>query len=129
MMLMALSWTASCQSSINYCLPIEKARLLFEDAVKKRVLDTLVNEQSGKIALLTEQSAKQKADFQSLLKIADASLTDQKAISLDFQKHSQSFADQLKYYEKINKKQKRQNVGLKVLLGLSGAFIVFLAVK
>lgn len=90
--------------------------------------DALLN-RDARIVILENQVQEQKKDYEQRLSISAANLADQKAISLDFQKHSQSFSDQLSYYEKINKKQKRQNVGLKVLLGAAAAFITYQSVK
>lgn len=110
-------------------MPLSKARLLIGDALKLRVADSLNTNLNARIVLLESQYETSYSSFTNLLKISEANLTDQKAISADFQKHSQSFSDQLSYYEKINRKQKRQNFGLKVLLGLAGVFIGYESIK
>lgn len=87
-------------------------------------VEALLN-RDARIIVLENSADRQRIDYEQRLKISEANFADQKAISADFQKHSQSFADQLSYYEKINRKQKRQNLGLKVLLGVAGGFIVY----
>lgn len=109
----------------NYCLPIEKARLLVEDAFKKRVLDTVVNTLEDKIIILENQVTTQANDYRNLLKIEADKFQVQKEISELNEGLTKSYKDQLTHTEKLNRRHKRQRnvLGLLVLVAVGG-FIV-----
>lgn len=115
-MLMLLNSIAFSQPSTNYCMPIETARLLAEDAVKKRVLDTLVNTQSQKIQLLTDQNFKTYNDFQALLSIERQKLQTQKEITLHSESISTVYKEENKYLKKKVRRLKWQRIGLGALV-------------
>jgi hypothetical protein len=49
----------------NYCLPIEKARLLVEDAFKKQLMDSVAAERLGKIVRLEDKMAADSKSFET----------------------------------------------------------------
>lgn len=126
--LLLQSWILRAQNTLH-CIPVAESEVIHEMAGKYLgAADALLN-RDARIVTLEKTIDRGTRDYETRISILTANLADQKAISADFQKHSQSFADQLTYYEKINRKQKRQNTGLKIALGLAGSFIIFQAVR
>lgn len=127
-MLLFQSWIVQGQNTLH-CIPIEESRIIHEMAGKYLgSRDALLN-RDERIIVLENDVKHQKKNYELLLKIAATNLQDQQAISTDYQKHSQSFANELSQYQKISKKQKRQNILLKGLLIVAGVVIAFQAIN
>lgn len=109
-----MSWTALSQPSTDsvYCLPLQTARLLISDAMRLPVLDSMLTLQTRKVDLL--ESANQTAynSFTNLLKIEQQKYEKQKEITANMESWGNSWRDQSAYYEKKDRKHRRQKKGL-----------------
>lgn len=131
--LLLILWTHSfqcfSQTDSVYCLAISKARLLVADAIRLRLVDSVLHNRHTRIELLENEKKSAYDAFTNLLKIEQDKFKEQSLIISDLQKHSQSFADQLAYIEKREKKQRTQNKILKVGITLAAGFIVYQSIR
>lgn len=118
-LLLTLSLIASLPAytqTETYCLPIAKARLLFEDAIKKKVLDTIVNRQGIQIKLLQEHSFSDYNSFQALLKIERDKFEVQKDITTHTEALVESYKEQSEHFRKQSRARKWQRNGIGLVL-------------
>jgi hypothetical protein len=87
----------------QYCMPAWRAAALFEDAIQKRYLDSMVINREDRIVFLEDEKTKMKADYENLLKISNSMLYIEIANRDNAYKEIKSYKEQLR----ITRKQKR----------------------
>jgi hypothetical protein len=84
-------------------MPAWRAAALFEDAIQKRYLDSMVINREDRIVFLEDEKTKMKADYENLLKISNSMLYIEIANRDNAYKEIKSYKEQLR----ITRKQKR----------------------
>ena len=91
-----------------YCMPIQTARLMFDDAATKAIQDSVIAVQGSRIVQLKEEKAEQWNSFNKVLDVKDSTFN----LSQDNVRHLNIAMDNI---QKENSGLKKQNVGLKIL--------------
>lgn len=125
-----LSWIVSfscySQTDSTYCLPMSKARLLVEAALKLRTADsvnTLLNE---RVALLEREKNAAYQSYTNLLNLSEQKYQKQKEITSDFVRLSEGWRKEADYYQRRYRKKRNHN---KVITFIAIAAIGWAAVK
>lgn len=100
----------------NYCLPIDKAQKLIEDAVKKRMLDTALVNREEQIILLTDQLSQTNSNYQNLIAELESKYQTQVSIYNEFEKISIECEEENKRLNKQLRKRSLGNYGLAALV-------------
>lgn len=122
-MLLFQSWIVQGQNT-SHCIPIEESRVLHEIAGKYFGVREALLVQNDRVVFLENKIERENKEYQSQISILKANLLDQRMISDDYQKHSQSLSDEVFHLQKANKRQKGRNLALKIIIvGLSGVIL------
>lgn len=109
----------------NHCIPLEESQWLHEQAYKKQVADSVIELQGQLIELVVAHSFQRYRDFQELLNIEHQKYITQKESTELMEKFAASFREELNYYQKKDRKHRRQRNGLGV--GVVALVILILA--
>lgn len=108
-----------------YCLPIQKARLLVQDAYRLRIAESLNASLGEQVHLLEDQGLSQYRSFTNLLQISEEKYRYQKEITHHMESLAGSYREELGYYQKREKKARGKNKVLGgLVLILAGALII-----
>lgn len=123
-----MSWTALSQDYTHdeYCLPLSKARLVIQDALRYKAADSLANLLEARVGLLESQNLAQYHSFSNLLQIEQQKFTTQKEITANMEGLTNSFREERDYYQKQDRKHRRQN---KLLAGLLVGVVILVVGK
>ncbi len=126
--LLMQSLTLPGQSTLH-CIPRSESEILHEMAGKYLVAHDEIINLNERIDTLQDRVTTQQADFKKLLVLSEKKYLAQKQVSENMASLSNSFRDQLTYYQKKERKQRIQNRFLKGGIILAGGFIVYLSAK
>jgi Skp family chaperone for outer membrane proteins len=96
----------------KYCLSIEKARMVFQDAIRSHTLDSIVNQQDQIITIQRTDSEELTASYEREIGLLNQKFEKQKEITLNMESWGNSWRDQSAFYEKKDRKHRRQKKGL-----------------
>lgn len=111
MLILALwiqSFPGYTQSDSLYCLPISKARLLVQDAVRLQLLQGALSTLEARVELLESEKTASYKSFSNLLKLSEQKYSKQKENTLYMEKLAMSYKGQMEYYQKRERKQRRK---------------------
>lgn len=114
--MISLTVSLTGYTQTEYCLPVDKAKKLIEDAVKKRILDTALLNREEHIALLNIQLEQTTYDYKELVQKLESKYQTQLNIYQEFEKMSIECEAENKRLNKQLKKRSLGNYGLAALL-------------
>lgn len=111
-----LTVSSTAYTQTEYCLPVEKAKRLVEDAAKKRILDTVLLNKEEQITLLNIQLEQSTYDYKELISEMEGKYQAQLNIYQEFEKMSIECEQEVKYLNKKLNRRSLANYGLAGLL-------------
>lgn len=120
------SFPGYTQTDSLYCLPIQTARLLVEDAMRLPLSEALLATSQKRVELLESEKTALHKSFTNLLKIEQLKYETQKQITANMESWGNSWRDQATFYQKKDRKHRREK---KLLIGGIAILIGVMVVK